>query len=119
MIVSFFSKNKLFFSVVFLSLFLTVSFVVALGENVDTIGKGNYQLLGQLLENVISIVWYCAVALTVISFMVAGILFLTAHGEPDKLETARKAVLWGVVGVAVMIIGYSIVAILKTQMGIK
>jgi hypothetical protein len=50
-------------------------------------------------------------AVAVICFVMAGILFLTAQGEPEKLKTAKAATIWGFVGVAVGIIAFSIVGI--------
>jgi FtsH-binding integral membrane protein len=46
-------------------------------------------------------------------FVVAGITFLTANGEPDKLKTARSALLWGTIGIVVAIIAYSIIGIIS------
>jgi hypothetical protein len=50
-------------------------------------------------------------AVAVISFVIAGILFLTANGEPEKIKTARSAVIWGIAGVVVGILAFSIIAI--------
>ena len=50
-------------------------------------------------------------AIAVICFILAGILFLTAQGEPEKLKAARLAVIGGVAGVVVGIIAFSIIAI--------
>ena len=47
----------------------------------------------------------------VISFLVAGVLFLSSHGEPEKIKQARAAVVWGVAGVVVGILAFSIIAI--------
>ncbi len=47
----------------------------------------------------------------VISFLVAGVLFLSSHGEPEKIKQARAAVYWGVAGVIVGILAFSIIAI--------
>ena len=49
--------------------------------------------------------------IAVIMFVAAGILFLTAQGAPEKLKEARAAVLWGVVGVVVGIIAFTIIRI--------
>jgi len=48
----------------------------------------------------------------VICFLVAGVLFLTAQGEPEKVKTARAAFIWGVAGVIVGILAFSIIAIM-------
>lgn len=55
--------------------------------------------------------WIVFTAVAVIMFVVAGILFLTAHGEPEKIKTARSAVIWGVAGVIVGIAAFSIIGI--------
>lgn len=52
-------------------------------------------------------------AVAVISFVVAGVLFLTASGAPEKIQQARSAFLWGVAGVIVGIVAFSIIAIVS------
>ena len=46
----------------------------------------------------------------VVFFVIAGILFLTAQGDPAKIKTARSAFIWGIAGVVVGIMAFSIVA---------
>jgi uncharacterized membrane protein (DUF485 family) len=52
----------------------------------------------------------------VICFIMAGILFLTAQGQPDKLKAAKSAVIWGVAGVIVGILAFSIIAIVSAML---
>lgn len=51
-------------------------------------------------------------AVAVICFLVAGVLFLTAAGDPGKLTIARAAFIWGIVGVVVGILAFSIIEII-------
>ena len=66
------------------------------------------QSLSIAIANVFWIVFTC---FAVVMFVVAGIQFLTAMGDAEKIHTARMAVLWGVVGVVVGIVAYSIINI--------
>jgi hypothetical protein len=50
-------------------------------------------------------------AVAVIAFLISGVLFLTAGGDPEKVQMARSAFIWGIAGVVVGIIAFSIVAI--------
>lgn len=50
-------------------------------------------------------------AIAVISFVMAGILFLTAQGEAAKITAAKSAFLWGIAGVVVGILAFSIIAV--------
>ena len=56
-------------------------------------------------------------AIAVIMFIWAGVTFLTANGAPEKIQQARTAAMWGVVGVIVMILAYSIFAIATNIIG--
>lgn len=49
--------------------------------------------------------------IAVICFIIAGILFMTAGGNPEKVQAARSAFIWGIAGVVVGILAYSIIAI--------
>ncbi len=64
------------------------------------------------------VVWPVFVGLVFTMFIWAGVLFLTAQGDPGKLETARKAVIWAVVGVVVGIFAFSAYATIKWILGI-
>ena len=77
------------------------------GSPVDTIS---------LSHNVETVVWIVFTCIVVICFVWAGVLFLTARGEPEKLKTAKSAFIWGVVGVVVGIIAYSIIAIVSAAL---
>ena len=65
-----------------------------------------------LINAVTPVVWVIFGFIVLICFVYAGVKFLTAGGSPDKLEDARKGVMYGVVGVAVGIIAYGILAIM-------
>lgn len=59
------------------------------------------------------IVWPVFLSVSVVMFMWAGFLFLTAQGDPGKNATARKLIIWAVVGIVVAVFAFSIVGILE------
>src|SRR6185369_5482432 len=73
------------------------------GLNVDT-----------LIALVVGIVWKVLVAIAVILLVYSGISFVLAQGDPAKIATARQFLLWGVVGVAVAVLAFSIPFVLKS-----
>jgi cytochrome bd-type quinol oxidase subunit 2 len=54
--------------------------------------------------------------LCVIAFVVAGIMFLTAGSNPPLAEQAKKAVMYSIIGVAVGLSGYVIIALIDSFM---
>lgn len=72
-----------------------------------------------IMDNILSMVmWPLFAGIVVIMFLYAGIMFLTANGDPGKLGKARQAVIWAVVGIVVGLIGYSAVSFVKTILGV-
>ena len=73
----------------------------------------------KIITNVMDIiVWPVFIGAVVIMFIWAGILFATAQGDPSKITTAKKAVLWAVVGAIVGVVAFSGVKLIKTILGV-
>ena len=69
-----------------------------------------------VIHGILSVVWWVFVTLTVILFVLAGISFLTAQGDPAKLEQARQFVIWGAAGVIVGVLAFSAVTIIRNTL---
>ena len=54
--------------------------------------------------------------IAVVCFLISGVLFLTAGGDPEKTQAARSSFVWGIAGVVVGIIAFSIVAIISSAL---
>ena len=66
--------------------------VMALAADVATPPSvGSLQEIVTAIENALWIVFGCV---AVICFVVAGILFLAAGGQPEKVQAARSAFVW-------------------------
>ncbi len=59
--------------------------------------------LEQVVLNVIQVVELLLIMATVMYLLYAGLMFVTARGEPGKLTKARDALLWGMVGAALVL----------------
>ena len=65
--------------------------------------------VNEVIEIVLAIFWSIVIAFVIISFILAGFIFITAQGDPAKIAQARQAVIWGIVGVAVILLSYAMV----------
>lgn len=61
--------------------------------------------------------WFIAV-IAVVMGLYSGFLFITGGGDPAKLATARKIILWAIVGIAVSVLAFSIIAISRAFVGV-
>ncbi len=72
--------------------------------------------VGDLITIIFSVLWPVAIAFFIIMFILASFTFFTAHGDEAKLAAARNEIIWGVVGVVVALLAFSIPTIVKTTL---
>ncbi|KKP32581.1 MAG: hypothetical protein A2312_04400 [Candidatus Staskawiczbacteria bacterium RIFOXYB2_FULL_32_9] len=70
--------------------------------------------LSTLYDKIATLMWQIFAIVALVLFVIAGIMFLTAQGDPAKVATARLFVLWGIVGIVVAAFAFSIVEIVGT-----
>src|ERR1700722_14117106 len=64
-----------------------------------------------IIQNLLNLViWPVFVGATIIMLIYAGFMFVTSHGDPGKIKSAREAVIWAIVGIVVVIFAYSAIA---------
>jgi hypothetical protein len=108
-----FKNQKIILSLLAIGLAILPFSVLAQGGLYES-SNVTIESLGVSIGNAI---WIIFTIIAVICFIAAGIIFLTAFGDPEKVKTARSAVLWGVVGIIVAIMAYGIVAMIRSIIG--
>lgn len=79
-----------------------------------------YNNFGQLLlDGIIPAVAGLIGALSVIMIIVAGILFLTSAGSPERIGTAKKALAYAIIGIVITLISGAIVVTIKSVLGVQ
>jgi len=85
--------------IVFISLFLA-SFILAQTTITNPIGASNFkELITKIADGVAIIIGPVAV----IMFIVAGILYLTSAGNPERINSAKACLMYAIIGIAVAI----------------
>ncbi len=80
------------------------------------VGQGT-DAVGQLANTVINIMVYIAGILAVIYIVYSGILYITAAGNPDAAKKGQQGILYGAIGVAVIVIAYIAVTYVASYVG--
>lgn len=88
-----------------LGIFLPAAVLAQTAQNITITG---------MVENVASVIWIVAVIVIVIFWIITGILFLTALGDPSKLGTAKKALFAAIGGTVIVIVAWSVVNIISS-----
>lgn len=106
-------NKKIVCLVAFVDLFCTAHF--AFGQGItNPIGAGTFR---ELLTQIAGAVGTLVASLGIVMIIVAGILYLTSAGSPERIGTAKKALIYAIVGIAIGLAATAIVNIIKRIIG--
>jgi ABC-type transport system involved in multi-copper enzyme maturation permease subunit len=71
----------------------------------------------ECIEKIITFILWVAGAILPIIIIIAGFLFLTSGGDPEKVRTAKRMIFWAVVGLAIILLAKGIISLIKTVIG--
>jgi len=71
-----------------------------------------------LLVKITNFIWKMALAVAPILIIIAGYLFLTSAGDPEKVKTAKNTIVWTFVGLLVIFLSQALVTWLRAEVGI-
>lgn len=69
------------------------------------------------LEKIADMIFWILIVAVIIAVVWAGLLFVTAAGNTDKIEQARHIILYAVIGLVVALLAYGLRAFLLKQIG--
>lgn len=121
-------KFRFLFTLALLSLSSYANAELPVGNNAGPLGSGNNpielpnplgvsninDLLGKIIDGLI--VFATPVAAAMIIW--AAYLFISSGGDPKKITTAREALLWTVVGYAILLLAKGIGLIIQNFLGV-
>ena len=70
-----------------------------------------------VVDRILNIIFFIALAVAPVMFIVAGFKFLTGGGDPKVLTSARQMLIWTAVGFGIILLSKGIVIILRNVIG--
>jgi len=71
-----------------------------------------------LINSIIDFLFTISVIVAPILLVVAGIIFMTAAGDPTRVATARRMLMWTIVGFGMILISKGLVEVLRNILGV-
>ncbi|XOB41973.1 MAG: hypothetical protein ACKKMS_01105 [Candidatus Nealsonbacteria bacterium] len=72
-----------------------------------------------LLNAIVNFIFWVAIAIAPIMIMIAAFFFLTAGGDPKRIETAKKIILWTLIGLAIILLAKGLISVLREIIGVS
>ena len=71
----------------------------------------------ELVNNLINFIFYLALAITPLMIIIAGVQYVTAGGDPNKIQTAQKIILYTVIGLVIILLAKALIYVLQGVLG--
>lgn len=72
-----------------------------------------------IIQNVVRFANSLLAPLSTLMVLIAGFLYMTGGGNPEKIKTARQVLIWTLVGIAVVIVANVAETIVREVLGIR
>jgi len=109
------NKRKITVFIIFISLFCLASFSYA--QNI--VNPLKVDTFDDLFANIIKTVGKLIAGVGTIMLIVAGILYVTSAGSPERIGKAKTALIYAVAGMAIGLAADGIVELIKSAIGTK
>lgn len=68
----------------------------------------------ELVDNMITFIFYIVIAVAPLMLIVAGFYFVTAAGDPKRMTTAKSIIVWTLTGLAITLLARGLIAVIKS-----
>ncbi|MFH0852712.1 MAG: pilin [bacterium] len=118
-------KTKRFFFPLFLLCVLAIIFIAPV-KGATTAGGGCVEggeglqnpltacSFEELVKDIATWFYYIMIPISAIMVLYAGALFMTSAGNEERIAKAKRALLWAIVGVAIILINYGFIDLIKS-----
>lgn len=75
--------------------------------------------LEDVINNLIDFVFFLALIICPLVIIIGGFIFVTAGGDPKKIESGKKMIYYALIGLGIVILAKGFVMALKAILGVK
>ena len=73
----------------------------------------------EIVDNMIDFIFKIAIVLAPLVILIGGVLFVTAGGNIQQIDRAKKLILWTAIGFLIVLLSRGILGIINKILGIK
>lgn len=75
--------------------------------------------INELINAITNFIFWMGIVIAPIILIIAGFMYVTSAGDPNRVGTAKKMILYAVIGLAVILLAKGLVAVLKSIIGVR
>lgn len=76
-----------------------------------------YGTIPEILAAIANFIFWIGIIIMPIVIIIGGIIFATSGGEPEKVKTGRRLLLWSSIGLIILVLARVLAAFIKSILG--
>jgi hypothetical protein len=93
-----------------------IPIIVSAEEIINPIAANSFQ---EIIDGIINFIFYIGLIVTPLMVVIAGLLILTAGGDPKKVEQGRHIIVYALIGLFIILFAKGIISMLNGVMQVK
>ncbi len=89
----------------------------SIGEGIEIPNPLRHRTLEGLINALVNFVFWVTMALAPLMIIIGGFYFVTALGDPKKIETGKNIIIWTVTAIIVVLLARGLIALLRNILG--
>lgn len=102
--------------IILISILLSLPIVVSAVEFQNPL---EYETVEELIDKIISFIFYIAVIVAPLMIIIGAFYILTAGGDPKRVGTGKNIVIYTLIGLAIILFARGLIAMIESVIGIK
>jgi len=88
------------------------------GNCVQKGGTATLDCIPKIFSNIVNLLLMFVGLTALVIFIISGLKFMNAAGDSKKLESARNSLIWGIIGLALVLLSFLIINIISYVTGV-
>lgn len=93
--------------------------VICLGQVIKIENPLEAETFEELIDSIINFILKIAIVIAPIMIIVSGFYFVTAAGDPEKIKTAKRIILYTMIGLIIVILAEGLISMLGEVLEVK
>jgi hypothetical protein len=70
-----------------------------------------------VIDAIINFIFYLGITIFTLMIIIGGIMYITSAGDPQKISTAKRLLLWTVIGLAIILLAKGLISLIRSVLG--
>lgn len=111
-------KKAIHIFIIFSFFVLSLPLSSVLAQQVEITNPIKYDTFAELIEGILDFIFRIALILTPLLIIIGAFYIITAVGDPEKIKTGKRVIIYTLIGFLIIIIARGLIALVQSIIGV-